>query len=139
MLGSGHPQGAGFTLRSRETRCKAISKHGCNDGYTRGMMTDTLTLADFLLARIAEDEEDVTNARYDPSDHWWLPDAAYPKRLLAECEAKRRIVERGRLTEAWIPTTDERSIGAINANRFTLQHLALPYADHPDYREEWRA
>jgi hypothetical protein len=48
-----------------------------------------------------------------------------PARVLAECEAKRRIVEMHAYQEEHF-TPDE------------LRALALPYADHPDYREEWR-
>lgn len=47
-----------------------------------------------------------------------------PARVLAGCEAKRRIVAMDfeRYGEQWA----------------VLSALALPYADHPDYREEWR-
>lgn len=44
-----------------------------------------------------------------------------PARVLAEVEAKRRMV-------------DEHGNGTCR----TLRLLALPYADHPDYRPEWR-
>jgi hypothetical protein len=53
------------------------------------------------------------------------------ERLLAECEAKRRIVEEIEGTRA--PATYTTRLLTI------LMHLALPYADHPDYRDEWRA
>jgi len=46
-----------------------------------------------------------------------------PARVLAECEAKRLLVE-------WLamePREDQ-----------ALAFLALPYADHPDYDEAWR-
>jgi len=49
-----------------------------------------------------------------------------PARVLAECEAKRRIVEE--LREAF----GSRRVGLI------FRQLALPYADHPDYDERWR-
>ena len=45
-----------------------------------------------------------------------------PARVLAECEAKRQIVQ-----NAQDPGDD-----------LFVAILALPYADHPDYREEWR-
>ena len=114
-----------------------------------------MTLADFLLARIAEDE---SVAREATPGHWVADrdfldtesgeggdayiyasgqmivgaasdeDAAFverndPERVLAECEAKRRIVER------FAPT--------CNGYSELIAILALPYADHPDYREEW--
>lgn len=49
-----------------------------------------------------------------------------PSRVLAECEAKRRIVSMG---SEWL---DEDSGGEL------LKLLALPYAYHPDYQQEWR-
>jgi len=66
-----------------------------------------------------------------------------PARVLADIEAKRRIValhDRAHrcavYTQAgdsefceWVPAFDACS---------TLQLLALPYADHPDYQPEWR-
>jgi Family of unknown function (DUF6221) len=55
-----------------------------------------------------------------------------PVRVLAECEAKRRRV--GILVAAMEPgaTTYAGPAGVL------LKLEALPYADHPDYREEWR-
>ena len=106
------------------------------------MTTETLTLTDFLLARIAEDEADA-RAGLVAEGSW---------RVLAECEAKRRIVELHSIREAspscsqcggYTATTDgQRGIVhhgyAIPWPCPTLRALALPYADHPDYREDWR-
>jgi hypothetical protein len=123
-----------------------------------------MELHEFLLARIAEDEERardaaltvgwdgfgdqrirsgqhwvpsyhvVKRARDDgPADRREVAECAPlfgkgpanhiarwdPARVLAECEARRRIV-----TECGWETV--------------MRHLALPYADHPDYRDEWR-
>lgn len=50
-----------------------------------------------------------------------------PKRVLAECEAKREIVERS-LSNTGVTVADD----------WPLHFLALPYSDHPDYREEWK-
>ena len=61
-----------------------------------------------------------------------------PARVLAECEAKRRIVEVHLSGEAWC---DHCSGGEHRGNPDacpTLRLLALPYADHPDYDETWR-
>lgn len=60
-----------------------------------------------------------------------------PARVLAECEAKRRIVEWHRCLDDWEPR------GACNdcADTFpcrTLRALATIHADHPDYDESWR-
>ncbi len=91
-----------------------------------------MTLEEFLLDRIAEDEAEIALgpdfATLDTSG--WMGHAAEwgRERALAECEAKRRIVdESGSGRGSW-PDAIWRC----------LQFLALPYADHPDYREEWR-
>ncbi|MGS2641696.1 DUF6221 family protein [Streptosporangium sp. G12] len=48
-----------------------------------------------------------------------------PDRALREVEAKRHILGR------WSRSAD---LGG----QYTLRCLALPYDDHPDYRQEWR-
>ena len=73
----------------------------------------------------------------------------HPARVLAECEARRRIVEEARAAAeehkraAWaapVVATLGRALrqGEDQAWWQALCLLALPYADHPDYREEWR-
>lgn len=77
-----------------------------------------------------------------------------PARVLAECDAKRRIVElhksAGRLCtgdpdlpESWHDYCD--TCGSGEPYEYptpwpcdTLKLLALPYADRPGYREDWR-
>lgn len=51
-----------------------------------------------------------------------------PARVLREVEAKRRIVDR----YAWL-----RENGDTGDVAWVLPLLALPYADHPDYQQEW--
>jgi hypothetical protein len=98
----------------------------------------TLTLAQFLLLRIEEDERQAVYAlsrgstgELDYGGQWygvvahaqrWTPD-----RVLAECEGRRRIV---RLVEgqAWAD---------LAAQDIILQALARPYVDHPDWQAEW--
>jgi Family of unknown function (DUF6221) len=131
-------------------------------------------LADFLLARITEDEN---TARGSTAGPWrWFPGRAglpaflestgarathwvegqsfeaptvvlgtnqgtmlrvrgrdaehiaawHPTRVLAECAAKRRLLEAAGVAD-----------GATR--ELLLRSLALPYAGHPDYREEWRS
>jgi hypothetical protein len=110
-------------------------------------------LAQFLLARIAEDEAandelvraEVARCRADgmPSltedevraywagQPWW-------ERRVAECDAKRRIVD------AWVAADHAAGsypgtmAGIEQGLDAALQFLALPYADHPDYDEKWR-
>lgn len=109
------------------------------------------TLTEFLLERIAEDEavaaaarehEFLSSAR-DASPLRWAKDhLGYGSvfvnsgRVLAECEAKRRIVE---LHEPGVdsPCVSECYSGD-NHGCETLKTLALPYADHAAYREEWK-
>jgi len=93
--------------------------------------TKTLTLTDFLLARIAEDEVS-WRARFDPT------------RVRTECEAKRRIVSEAhrvaKETHQWVEFDDQRATGGLAGNLAdtVLTQLALPYANHPDWREDWR-
>jgi hypothetical protein len=63
-----------------------------------------------------------------------------PARVLRDVEAKRRAVD---LCVEWI----NRPVGQIDrvaddafveAGESLLRLLALPYADHKDYRKEWR-
>jgi hypothetical protein len=98
-----------------------------------------MTLPEFLLARIAEDEA-VARRNWDelPVQAWSLNDdegfasvcIAAP-RVLAECEAKRRIIMwHGDRNDCW-----------FNSHGDPCDHLtalALPYADHPDFRSEWK-
>lgn len=147
-----------------------------------------MTLAEFLLARIAEDEaaaraaspgpwtygdiESVAGGSlYDPdvmiAGVHWDPEGEGPPvrrtrpakeadanghhiarwdpaRVLAECEAKRQIVEM--FAEEYTETRDGLRRQRMTEPEFwrvldmerTLGFLALPYADHPDYRSEWR-
>ncbi len=107
-----------------------------------------MTLVDFLLARIAEDEGVAQEclSTHEPGEPWGyshLPDDGQhisrwsPARVLAECEAKRRIVA---LEVEWL--TEMRAaldkLPGLRAGSLILAILALPYADHEDYREEWR-
>lgn len=108
-----------------------------------------MTLTEFLLARIAEDDADAR----DHGRHWSecpLPRGgdctctdglrARNRRVLAECEAKRRIVELHKPDRQ-----DSRICGLCERDYSfpcpTLRALALPYADHPlfqpDYQPEW--
>lgn len=109
------------------------------------MTTTTLTLTDFLLARISEAEKAARDDGADAMVGWCLKElskSAYEwvqaymlrvaRRTLAECEAKRqilRICEYGSFHNSEVHRMASKPI---------LRALALPYADHPDYRGEWR-
>lgn len=108
-------------------------------------MTD---LAEFLLARIVEDEalarnDMPTGARRNGK----ATAVATARRVRTECEAKRRIVEHhsGRPTFSNWPTScdgcSEDCLYCEGEHAWpcqTLRLLALPYVDHPDYDEAWR-
>ena len=129
-------------------------------------MTEGVTLTSFLLARIEEDEYLARYAvcqcggpACTPELGWYhrgelnvrLADfgdlgsrgaidfilAMCPSRVLAECKAKRGILEQRERIDR--NTSDsEWAMGYSDANYDALQTLAQPYADHPDFREEWR-
>lgn len=90
-------------------------------------------LADFLLARIAEDENDAWNFHgimCGFADDYPC-NCGRPDRVLAEVEAKKRLVEQFDqdpwcLDGGWVYTD------------YALRELATAYASHPDYRESWR-
>ena len=157
-----------------------------------------MTITEFLQARIAEDEAVAQAAIADDvgSDEGFsgqyeslvappsgvglaqggfgeaaalmIATYAVPSRVLAECEAKRRVVE---LHKAWpvlveTPPTFATTSEGLGVNSVTfrasqqiqwltqeeyrkrfgsepptapmLAAMATVYADHPDYREEWR-
>lgn len=100
-------------------------------------------LVEFLLARVDEDEAVARRVqgrtRHEPPPTiGGIGDVGlvgYPyRRALAECEAKRRVVEESR---EYSPELAEGDNGAW-AFDLVLRALALPYAEHPDFREEWR-
>ncbi len=126
-----------------------------------------MDLAEFLLARIAEDEE-AARAEWDwmierhGADAWTtgegkpIPDEwryetdrdwtlhVSPRRVLAECDAKRRIVEHAEVVSGmdnqlegeWghrssVPWDEDEGVRL-------LRYLALPHAEHPEYQQKWR-
>lgn len=109
-----------------------------------------MTLTEFLLARIAEDERDA----YDVDPTW------PSRRVLAECEAKRKIIAfheawpvlvetqptysqdgttlRMSKQVAWLTDAEYRArFGDDPPSGPMLLALATVYADHPDFRDEW--
>lgn len=117
-------------------------------------------LTEFLLARVGEDEAVAwlvaaqqgdrpdTNDGYHWHDEYDLLHIA-PARVLADCEAKRRIVGLHARIDTSLygyPGGDQikatchacRSTTLDNWPCPTLRLLAQPYADHPDFDERWR-
>jgi Family of unknown function (DUF6221) len=113
-------------------------------------------LVEFLLARIAEDEvvaaelgelwllvADAGRRRLDAGVREGMssvfgvahgaPAGSAPARLVAELDAKRRIVEH---CSGQVPADDRPGSGPDDVTVLLL--LALPYADHPAYRSEWQ-
>lgn len=88
-------------------------------------------LAEFLLARIDEDEKpvrhDVGHVLFGGGIAPWVT------RQRAECRSKRRLVRYAQsvLVSTWDDGNPEQIVTDL------LKLLALPYADHSDYRAEW--
>jgi hypothetical protein len=103
------------------------------------------TLTDFILARIAEDEAEAGHA-YLVWDFFSGDGESLKARVLAECEAKRRIVERHSQTvECGNVGCQRRGLSGMHCLTCDdewpcpdLRDLAVVYADHPDYRDEWK-
>lgn len=132
-----------------------------------------MTLTEFLLARIAEDEvtaREVADAlvrdpEADDAREWYANQAGSngdpivavgPTRALAECAAKRRIVEAykdaertleeyAQLGDAGLIDPGSRKFhdglhaaGFLSGARNAAMLSALAYADHPDFDPSWR-
>ena len=102
-----------------------------------------MTLTEFLLARIAEDEQwakdnphFVDAPAYVPP--WWT-------RALVETEVKRWLVEDHSATvECGNIGCERAGLSGLHCTSCdeaepcpTLRRIASVYADHPDYRAEW--
>jgi hypothetical protein len=107
-----------------------------------------MTLAGFLLARLAEDEEvahvfdwskptQFETIGMEPSPEY-VTVYVSPARVLAECEAKRRIVEAWAAADRMAGSYPGTDAGIAMGLELAVEFLALPYADHPDYDEAWR-
>lgn len=109
-------------------------------------MSSPSEIVEFLKARLDEDEE-----RLDAIDHIQAP-AGHMARERREVEVKRRIVDdhepvilRGGSGARYYETTrvcrscePPRQFPESAVPCQTLKLLASVYADHPDYRGEWR-
>lgn len=130
-----------------------------------------MTLTEFLLARIAEDEERASLVLVQSVDTSspvpTIREISIRDRVLAECEAKRRIVElhqswpvlvqqppefegglvgdpdsvalRVSQRMVWLTEQEYRArFGEEPPTAPMLAALAAIWADHPDYDEAWR-
>lgn len=119
-------------------------------------MADELTV--WLREQIADDERVARAGEPDHEGLWRkLGNDGFedhilrwqPTRVLAECDAKRRLVElhgpvdvhddsscRECSDSGWAGSVDGHS--PVDLPCPTLRLLCLPYSDRPGYREEWR-
>lgn len=110
------------------------------------MTTTVLTLAEFLLARLREDERTSRLCCY--TDEPWIGLVDYLgtryigmscARIRADVHAKRKVVRLHAECGTGTGCCDEAGHGgAAGIGCTTLAYLALPYAGHRDYDEAWR-
>ncbi len=116
-------------------------------------MTAMHPLVEFLLARVAEDEAVARAASDQWADQEWDEidedqylhiDRHHPTRVLAECQAKRQLIQRHRERDgadgARHPTAPDRctECGQHAWPCPTLCALGAVYSQHYDYDESWR-
>ena len=112
------------------------------------MTTTTLTLTDFLLARIAEDEVRANLRDWHVSGCDTIPDASgysypcdcgVPERMRRECEAKRRIVEWHKSWPVLVqkpPTFDQ--VESADPSGFVMRaSQQIAWATEQEYRERF--
>jgi hypothetical protein len=105
-----------------------------------------VTLVEFLLARVAEDEEVAQAARKDEqfvygTDRWYQPVGGNgcpqptvsmaPHRAVADCAARRAIIE---LQDSLAARMDDRYWDAVWD---VLRLLVEPFKTHPDFSPAW--
>lgn len=105
-----------------------------------------MTLVEFLRARLDEDERAAQAGQHsqvvamvarqsgkrNALNFWYRHD---PARVLAEVDAKRRIVDELLWLEG---NANNEPVVADYCAPIILRLLALPYADHSDYDSAWR-
>jgi hypothetical protein len=113
-----------------------------------------MNIVEFLDARIAEDEAVASllskgDAGHSPRTEVytgteWVTTPLTTDRLLAECKAKRAIIERAieihdMIDGEWGGGHEVSKEGWQDDNPGTevVQALAAVYADHSEYRQEW--
>lgn len=106
-----------------------------------------MTLAEFILARVAEDEaaarvDQIETTTYEDlarGERTYVPGAItnVERRALAECNAKRRIIALADQHPYGSWSEENAEMGWFDLHARVLELLALPYADHPDYDGSW--
>jgi hypothetical protein len=112
------------------------------------MTTSTLTVTEFVLARIAEDEARATRAssavaswpmvaneaaRLSADAGWHVLDHN-PARVLAQCAAMRKIVE---MFQTARPAMGEWESDYASAAYDAVRALASIWSDHPQFDPAW--
>ena len=111
-----------------------------------------MRIDEFILARVAEDERAAERGRRHNDVGTYANDnygclLVGPARVLAECEAKRRIVElAGEASSDRYAVIGEFCVGreetdeamATDPGEMILRSLATVYVEHPGYDPEWR-
>lgn len=130
---------------------------GCHYPHPSGHCPGCVSLPEFLRDRYDEDEKDANQLAVD-LDRWDREGAANgpdgtqgsivastlrggafdPARVLADIEAKRLIVEACTTPLPQLGIPPEQWDRVPTDRDDVLRLLALPYAEHPDWREEWR-
>lgn len=108
-------------------------------------------LVEFMLARIADDDRTAElHEQLFAEGPGRLPETVLeilmrPERLRAEATTKRALIALHSPFSFEFPLPDGRAQTLTQCSAceddwpcHTLQLAAGPYADHPDYREEWR-
>jgi hypothetical protein len=107
-------------------------------GYARIQTGEYLWGSKYLLLQDGKGGESKATTEFDGdlAEHIARHD---PARALADVQAKRQIVDlmAGMLSAAR-GDSEVDHYGGLGAAEDTLSLLALPYADHPDYRQEWK-
>ena len=111
-----------------------------------------MNIVEFLEARIAEDAERAGSGWSRLGDTRWETDNygrnfLTPAAVLAECKAKRAILKQAEeadseteysISQSCINEAECEAARATAPGKLIREALAAVYADHPDYREEWR-
>jgi hypothetical protein len=95
------------------------------------------SLTEFLVARISADEAAARDA-VDRQAQFWIdipPGWVSPARMLAECAAKRAIIELAADAGEASGCTECNEADYLGAN--ILRRLAAPYSSHPDFDSAW--
>ena len=107
-----------------------------------------MRIDEFIMARVAEDERAAEHGRRHNDVGTYANDnygclLVDPARVLAECEAKRRVVELHQQEPRYVEvqTMSEAEPREVYAGTYIpteLRLIAAVYADHPDFDPAWR-